>query len=177
VAEDAQAPAFIRPRAAHRERGLWVAVGALAVLLAVQCVVWDRDALAQSATWRPVVSATCALLRCQVPAWSEPAAFRMLGHDVVARPDAPDVLQVSASFRNDARWPQAWPRLRLTLSDVDGHPVGRGLFSASDYLDSAPATPVLGPGQTAAIQLDVRDPSHKAVSFHFAFVPDTTQPR
>ena len=170
-------PAFIHPRAARRERGLWAGVIALAMLLAVQCVVVDRAALAQSATWRPVVGATCAMLRCAVPAWSEPAAFKMLGHDVVARPSAPDVLQVSASFRNDARWAQAWPRLRLTLSDIDGHPVGRGVFSATDYLDDAPTASTLGPGQTAAIQLDVRDPSHKAVSFDFAFVPANAQAR
>ena len=32
----------------------------------------------------------------------------------------PGALRVQAGFRNEAPWPQAWPELVLTLSDVEG---------------------------------------------------------
>ena len=109
-------PPPMAPDRVRRERlGLAVVVG-LALLLVLQIVLADRDALAASARWRPLVAGACALLRCEVPAWREPAALTLVRRDVQPLPGHPGVLHVSAQVRNDAVWPQAWPVLVLTLS-------------------------------------------------------------
>jgi hypothetical protein len=54
-------------------------------------------------------------LRCSVPAWREPAAFHVTSRDVRPHPTAAGVLLVTATFRNDARFAQPWPRLQLSL--------------------------------------------------------------
>ena len=144
-------------------------IAALAVLLLLQVLLSDRERLAADARWRPAVGAACAVLQCEVPAWRQPAAFTLLRRDVRPHPARPGVLHVSASFRNDAVWPQAWPVLVLTLSDVDGRAVGSRAFTAGEYLADPPTQPTLRSGQSADIAMDLREPAPGIVAFTFDF--------
>jgi hypothetical protein len=145
------------------------AIGGLSLLLALQLLLAQRDALAADARWRPTVGALCNVFRCPVPAWRQPDAFTMLSRDVRPHPTAPGTLRIDASFRNDARWAQAWPRLVVSLSDVEGRVVGTRAFSAREYLGAAPTQNTLASGQTAAIHLDVVEPAPGIVAFSFDF--------
>lgn len=168
----AQAPSFVRrhaPAPARTgQRREWTIAVVLGVLLALQLVLAQRESLAASARWRPLVAGLCGVLRCEVPAWREPAAFTMLQRSVQPKPGAPGVLRVSASFRNDARWPQPWPTVLLTLSDMDGRQVGQRAFRPADYRSHGDAGHV-APGQSASIQLDVVEPARQVVAFTFDF--------
>lgn len=171
---DVAAPSFTRPRvrASTASRTSWRSIGALAVLsllLALQLLLAQRDTLAASSRWRPTMSTLCATLRCTLPPWREPAAFTMLSRDVRPHPGAPGTLLINASFRNDARWPQPWPSLLLTLSDLDGRMVGARTFAASEYLDAPPTQSGLASGQTAAVSLVVVEPAPDIVAFTFDF--------
>jgi len=116
------------------------------------------------------MSALCAVLQCALPAWRDPEAFTMLSRDVRPHPSAAGTLQIDASFRNDARWAQAWPRLVVSLSDIDGRVLGTRAFTAREYLGEVSATQTtLGPGQTAAISLAVVEPAPGVVAFSFEF--------
>ena len=167
-------PSFLRVRTAHAGAlpARWMPIAVLcglSMLLALQLVLAQRDTLAADARWRPTVEALCGLLRCSVPAWREPDAFTMLSRDVRPHPRAPGTLQIDASFRNDARWPQPWPRLVVSLSDVDGRVVGTRAFEAREYLGAAPTQNALAPGQTAAIHFAVVEPAPGIVAFGFEF--------
>ena len=164
-------PSFLHaPKPALRERRLVVAgIVVLAVALVMQVLLADRARLAADARWRPVVVGLCTVLGCSVPPWHEPSAFSMIERDVRAYPATAGVLRVSATFRNDARWAQAWPTLLLTLSDVDGRVVGARAFAPADYMDQALASTRLEPGQRASIAFDVREPAPDIVTFTFEF--------
>ena len=95
------------------------------------------------------------MLRCDLPEWREPAAFALLDRSVQPKPGAAGVLKVSASFRNDARWAQPWPTLRLSLSDIDGREAGARAFAPAEYRRGHAATDVLAPGQSALVEFDV----------------------
>ncbi|MGO4552394.1 DUF3426 domain-containing protein [Lysobacter sp. 2RAF19] len=169
------APSFTRTRAGLRGQTptrwtSFAAIGALSLLLAMQLLLAQRDALAANARWRPAISALCGVLRCTLPAWRDPEAFTMLSRDVRPHPSAAGTLQIDASFRNDARWPQAWPRLVVNLSDIDGRVLGSRAFTAREYLGDVSGTQsTLGPGQTAAISLAVVEPAPGVVAFSFEF--------
>jgi hypothetical protein len=167
------APSFATTRATTaRSRRDYRAVGAalaLTLALGLQLLLAQRAVLAADPGWRPAITALCGLLRCALPPWREPAAFTMLNRHVRPHPDAPGTLLIDASFRNDARWPQPWPRLELTLSDVDGRTVGARTFDASEYLGVPPAQPELAPGQSASLSLAVVEPAPDIVSFTFDF--------
>jgi hypothetical protein len=168
------APSFARvrtsPGSAWPAQWPHIAVfAALSLLLALQLVLAQRDALAANARWRPTIDALCGVLRCSVPAWRQPDAFTMLSRDVRPHPRAPGTLQIDASFRNDARWAQPWPRLVVSLSDIDGRVVGTRAFTAREYLGAPPTQNLLASGQTAAIRLAVVEPAPGIVAFSFEF--------
>ena len=166
------APSFARRHAPAPVRTThwrsWLIVAGLFVLLLVQMMLAQRVELAGNARWRPLITGACALLRCEVPAWREPAAFTMLQRSVQPKANTRGVLHVSASFRNDARWAQPWPTVLLTLSDMDGRQVGMRAFTPADYLGKD-AAGAIAPGQSATIQLDIVEPAQQVVAFTFDF--------
>jgi len=170
-----RAPSFARkPTAAsaaqQRARRIeWGTVAGLAVLLVVQSVASDFDQIAGNATTRPWLQHACAFLRCTLPPWREPQALRLLQRDVRANPARPGQLRISASFRNDARWAQPWPRLRVTLSDADGRAIAARDFGANEYLGTKPTASGIASGQVAGVAVDVVDPSPRVTAFTFEF--------
>ncbi|MCF8795513.1 DUF3426 domain-containing protein [Xanthomonas campestris] len=148
----------------------WAVLVGLVLLLGLQIVIADRARLAGDARWRPLVSAACAVARCALPPWRDPATLTLLTRDVRPLPAYPGVLQIQASFRNDARWAQAWPWLQLSLSDADGRVIGTRVFSPQDYLGQAPAAQdTLAPGQAVQVAFRVREPAASTAAFSFDF--------
>ncbi|NOT88479.1 MAG: DUF3426 domain-containing protein [Lysobacter sp.] len=167
------APSFVRGAggtpASPRERWLPAIAAMLALLLGLQWLLADRARLAADPQWRPVLNAVCKALRCELPPWREPAAFTLLQRDVRQHPDIPGALRVSATFRNDARWSQPWPSLRLTLSDVNGRPAGERSFRAEEYLGGPPSQPELASGESATVAMDILEPAARIVAYDFSF--------
>ena len=170
------APSFARESRAHTappadtQRWQWGLVLALALLLGLQIILADRAKLAADAGTRPLVSGLCTVLQCTLPAWHEPSAFSMLSRDIRPVPGQAGALQVQTSFRNDARWAQAWPALRLSLSDADGRVIGRRTLQPAEYLgpDADPQAR-LEPGQSAQVSFRLREPAAATVAFSFEF--------
>lgn len=185
-AADAAAPAQFQPLPAQAapafaRRGLsrprlrasgrqWALLVGLVGLLALQIVIADRAQLAADARWRPLVSAACAVARCTLPAWREPGALTLLNREVRPLPGVPGVLQIQASFRNEARWAQAWPWLQLSLSDADGRVIGTRVLAPQEYLGQPPAAQdTLAPGQAVQVAFRVREPAASTAAFSFDF--------
>ena len=147
----------------------WLLLALLLLVLVVQVIVADRARLAADPAWRPTVRKLCGWLQCDVPPWVEPDAFRVTAREVRPHPSAPGVLLVTASFRNDAAFGQRWPLLELSLSDLDGHSLGRRRFTPEEYLGREPERATIASGQSASIALEVLDPGKRAVAFDFEF--------
>lgn len=166
-------PSFIRaPETEVSTRARWqgpAVIVALALLLLLQVVLAQRTQLAADARWRPLVSTLCVVARCDLPAWQEPAAITLLRRDIHPDPAHPGVLQVSASFRNDARWQQAWPALQLTLSDVDGRALGTRIFQPREYLAHPTSAATIASGQVVDVAMDILEPAPGVVAFTFDF--------
>ncbi|MBD9470277.1 DUF3426 domain-containing protein [Pseudoxanthomonas sp. PXM01] len=170
----APGPRFLRrarttPVHARRARLQWAAVAAMSLLLCIQIVIADRARLATQAGWRPLVMALCGTFGCEVPTWREPDAFTMLSRDVRPLLDAPGTLQAQATFRNEARWPQAWPVILLTLKDADGRTLGARALEPVDYLPDDQLLTTIEPGQSAQMAVRIREPSASVVAFSFDF--------
>lgn len=168
------APSFVHtgPRSPVTATRYWqlALVAVLAVVLLLQVAIADRANLAASASTRPLMVKLCAVLQCTLPPWNEPDAFTVLNRDIRPVSAEPGVLQVQASFRNDARWAQAWPTLRLSLSDADGRVVAQRRFEPVEYLGAVDAPrQTLEPQQSAQISFRLREPAAATVAFSFDF--------
>ena len=148
----------------------WLLVPLLVASLALEVAVADRARWAADPALRPRMEQLCALLRCRLPPWQEPGAFHITTREIRPHPSASGVLLVTASFRNDAAFAQEWPRLQLSLSDLDGQSLGLRRFTPREYLGSTPATRLIGPGQSASVTLEILDPGKRAVAFSFDFL-------
>jgi hypothetical protein len=170
---NAPPPTFLnRPRPAPKPRGdywRWFAAIFLIAALPLQIAVADRVRVAADPIWRPRIESLCGLLRCELPPWRELGALHVTSRDIRPHPTVPEALLVTASFRNDARFAQAWPQLELSLADMNGDALGLRRFSPREYLGAAPTTPLLAPGQSASIALEILDPGKRAVAFDFEF--------
>lgn len=167
------APSFLlgpRPAPVRTPRWQWGLATVLGAVLLLQIAIADRARFAAHAGTRPLVGALCKVVRCTLPAWHEPAAFTMLQREVRPLPGRAGALLVQASFRNDARWEQDWPALRLSLSDADGRVIGRRTLLPADYLGPAhdPAQR-LAPGQSAQVAFHLREPAAGTVAYSFEF--------
>jgi hypothetical protein len=170
----AASPDFVQPRTPPstpfwRRHGGWALVPLLLGLLVLQVLVADRARLAADPAWRPRIVALCGVLGCEVPDWREPTAFRVTSRDVRPHPNAVGALLVTATFRNDARFAQAWPRLQLTLANPEGEALGLRRFGPREYFGSDPSQPRIGAGESATVSLAVIDPGKRAVSFEVGF--------
>lgn len=167
------APSFLgstRARTLPAPRWHWLLVAGLALLLLLQSVLADRARLAADAGNRAWLGTLCGVLRCSLPAWHEPTAFTMTSREIRPLPGQAGVLQVQASIRNDARWAQAWPDLRLSLSDADGRVIGSGVFTPAQYLGENPGAALLEQGQSARVAFRVQEPAASTVAFTFDFL-------
>lgn len=147
----------------------WLAAALLLLGLVLQIVLADRARLAGDARWRPRLEQLCGALGCSLPPWHEPLAFRVTNRQVQPHPTAPGALLVTTSFRNDARWPQAWPLMEVALHDLDGQALGLRRFTPVEYLGSLPESALIAPGQSAIATLEILDPGKRAVAFNFDF--------
>jgi len=154
------------PRAAGWQ---WALLVALSLLLVLQVLLADRARLAADAAWRPLISPLCEALGCSIPPWHQPDALTMLSRDVSPIAGRAGGLNVQATFRNDARWAQAWPVLQLSLSDADGRVLGSRAFTPREYLGATAAQTELAPGQSAHIALQLHEPNPNVVAFTFDF--------
>lgn len=165
-------PSFIdEPLVAPRSRRWrWAAVAVvLSLALLLQVIIADRKRLATDPVWRPRLEMLCGVLRCTLPAWKEPRAFHVTSRDIRPHPSVPNALLLTASFRNDAAFAQDWPQLEVALTDLDDQPLGLRRFEAREYLGNEPAMPMIMPGQSASLTLEIMDPGKHAVAFRLEF--------
>jgi Protein of unknown function (DUF3426) len=148
----------------------WIILAAAMGLgLLLHMIIADRARLATDPAWRPRLEAICHVLQCSLPVWHEPSAFRVSTRDIRPHPSVPNALLLSASFRNDAQFAQAWPQLEVALVDLEEQALGLRRFQVREYLGKEPNSKLIMPGQSANLTLEILDPGKRAVAFRLEF--------
>ena len=146
--------------------GMWIIF--LLLLLGVQYVWFNVDALAADDAWRPTVERFCGVLGCAVPLRSEADQLAITSRDVRQHPTTDGALLINASFENRADFVQQYPVFEISFTDSDGRPVARRRFLPNEYVaDAATVASGLPSNATTQVVLEVMDPGDQAVSFQF----------
>jgi predicted Zn finger-like uncharacterized protein len=133
-AEEEPLPYF-GPRPERRTRLWWgIAAGLLLIALNVQALFYFRGAIAL--VWpqaRPYIESLCRG-RCEIPLPKRAELMSIETSDLQAEPTATGVMALSATLRNRAAFPQAFPALELTLTDEHDQPLARRVLKPAEYL-------------------------------------------
>ena len=144
----------------------WAAgTAALAVILLLQLIHSQRDDLARSPTFGPVVAGAYALFGATALAPTDLSAYELRQWGAASDPAAPNRLVLRASIVNHASYAQPMPLLRLALQDRFGGTLGLRDIGPADYLPGSGASNLLGPGERADALIRIVDPGSEAVGF------------
>jgi predicted Zn finger-like uncharacterized protein len=148
------------------QRWPWVAgVSVLAILLLLQVVHSQRDALAQSPSLGPAIAGAYAFLGLSMLTPTDLSAYELRQWGAASDPNEANRLTLRASIVNRATYAQPFPLLRLTLQDRFGGTLGLRDIGPADYLPGAGVGGLLGPGERADALIRIVDPGPEAVGF------------
>lgn len=117
-----------------------IAIAFLVALIAAQAVFHFRDAIA--AHWpaaQPALTRVCSLAGCTIRPLRDAAMSHLSidASDLQADPAHRGLLILTATLRNRAAWPLAYPHLELTLTDAQDQVVVRRALAPPDYAGGA----------------------------------------
>jgi predicted Zn finger-like uncharacterized protein len=166
-AAPSDAPAVADAPSAARVALPWtISAAALAVVLVLQIIDHQRDALATDTRFGAALTALYGVFGVHlVPRWDLHAYdVRQLGASV--EPGSAGAITVRASIRNVGAKPQPLPLLRVTLQDRFGNRLASREVPPHDYLPPSVAPPaLLSVDQRIDAQLAFVDPGTSAVGF------------
>jgi len=120
---------------------------------------------------QPWLEQFCQYAPCRIHARRDVDQIRILERDIRANPQDKKALLITATIINQANFSQAYPDIRVTLSDLTGSVVAQRRFSPADYLGSLNNPFLLmKSGVPVHIRIDVLDPGRDAVNFEFQFL-------
>ncbi len=141
-----------------------------AILLALfflgQITYWQNvDLLPRS--W---INSFCKPIGCGDQNKQDLAAIKILNRSIYSHPNADNALMITASFVNQAKNPQPFPLLQITLLDTQGQLVAVRRFSPKDYLvDQSLNDTLMQANQPVGARLEVQDPGNTVIAYEFEF--------
>lgn len=164
-----------RPRSRNRlpmgETWAW-AGGAvvLSILLASQILAFEGRRLAQNVHTRPWMESLCSTLGCTLQPFRDVGNLQILDRTLTLAGRPKDGFEFTLVFANQSDLPQAYPRLKLVLNQLDGRPAAERLFEPAEYLPDWSAGSRMLVGVPVEISLSLSRPSREIGGFAIDFL-------
>jgi len=150
---------------------LWtIAILILILLLGGQYIISNRSQLSQIPALRPWISRLCAIRDCKLPPLRALNEIKLLNHNIATDPQKPQTLTLTGTIENTASFPQPFPVIQISFSNIQGQIVATGRFKPTQYLPPQTASKNRMPSnKPIAINVSFQDPGSEAVSYEFSF--------
>jgi len=135
-------------------------------LLAVQVLLFEGDRLVQNPQLRPMLDLACDTLKCALPEFRASQDIRVVSRSLRPTADDDGALEFNLVIANKSSLAQAFPNIRLALTDGGGRPVLARLFTPSDYLPDRDSS-LMPVGKPFEIRLLLAKPQRDVVGFEF----------
>ena len=147
------------------------------MLLSTQLVDVYRLPLSQNPVIGPSLQAVYARLGHSLTGPASVSDWGVGALNVTTDPDSTGALSITGALTNGAGLVQAWPMLRVVLTDRFGEALRSRDFKPAEYLAQGQAGVALAPGLSARFRLDIADPGAEAVGFSLTPCLDATTGR
>ena len=136
----------------------------LLTLLIAQYAYFMREDMAKYPALRPGMEKFCSVVatfaKCNIPLRRDLTQIVKEDSSVAAHPEVTDALRVNTTLVNKADFPQPYPYLQVTLSDINGTVIAKRRFHPNEYL--SPNTDIksgMSPHTQVPVVLEVATPS------------------
>lgn len=109
----------------------------IAVLVAQAIYIYRAELSVNAPATRPYLQRYCELLGCTIPSPQYAKLLNIESSDMQPDTQQPGVITLSATIRNHAPNPQAFPSFQLTLIDYQDRPLASRNFPPEAYLEDA----------------------------------------
>ncbi len=149
-----------------RRRLLRVGIGVIAIGLLVALVAGRRQIVQTVPALRPIYTAACQALQCQIPLPADADAWSVESNELLEDPNVPQLFHFAATLRNRSRYAQAYPTLDLSLTDMEGLAVDRRVVPPQQYLPGGhPVTDGLAPNAEVAVRVEVKGADRRSQGY------------
>lgn len=135
-------------------------------MLLVQLFVFEGDRLLQNPQLRPFLDLACDTLHCTLPEFRASQDIHIVSRSLRPMADEGNGLEFNLVIANQSSLAQAFPRIKLALTDGGGRPVQSRIFTPSDYLPSNDLR-VMPVGKPFEIRLVLARPQQDVQGFEF----------
>jgi predicted Zn finger-like uncharacterized protein len=136
---------------------------------AVQYAYFQRMQLAENEQYRPWLEQLCAIAKCDLPLRQDINRIELANHAVQSHPRYNNSLLITASIVNRADFPQHYPDVEITMTDIAQKRVATRRFEPVEYLAGSSPDGAFEPQVAVHLMLEVLDPGKDAVGFEFRF--------
>jgi predicted Zn finger-like uncharacterized protein len=150
-------------------RAWMVAIIIFSVLAVAQLVNLDKLELSQTVFGRPIVNLWCGMSGCLAGELVQVDKIDLVHTSVSAHDTEAGVLVVDIHMVSRTILGQPHPSIQLTLTDRDGMPTARRVFTAQEYLTNTTRNE-LAPNVISELTLEIADPPDDSVGFEVALV-------
>lgn len=164
-------------RAAARPKGRTLLMSLVALLLlallAFQMLYYWRDTVvALYPQTRMAMQTFCELAQCRIDFLKQPDQLSIEASSLEADPNDSSVVILRATLRNRAPFPQGFPALELTLTDIKDEPVARRVFMPNEYNGKRPTAQGIEANAEVHVQLRMQLLGLKAQGYRlYLFYP------
>lgn len=142
----------------------------LALLLAAQIALFHKDRLSRQPILAETISNLCEVFGCVNEPVRDLERIEIINRNVISHPTLPNALMISATFANIAPFPQPYPLMQVSLTDLQGKIIATRRFVPREYLSAASDSKgLMPPGHPITASVEVADPGGGAVAFEFDF--------
>lgn len=149
-------------------------IGLMLGTLAVQSAYLFRQEISNRwPEFRPWFEQICQHIGCGMPLATDIKTIRIATSDLESEPAQTGRYVLHAEIRNDARHPQAYPHLELTLTDNRSRPVVRRVLLPEEWLPDTGESQGFAANSSVPVRLPFAAPeAHNAAGYRlYAFYP------
>jgi len=162
----------VEPR--QREPGfagrlIWAGASlALLLLLAAQAGYFEKDRVLKDQSLRPWLEVAASIMHQELPPYADTHFIKVNSRSLHPVHSGEGSYDFSLSLTNTAHIPQAFPSIKLVLTELNGNPIASRTFAPQDYLgNNRFAADMMPNGKSQEIHLILAKPSWEIGGFAF----------
>lgn len=149
--------------------GWWLGGLAMLALLVWQVSIFEGVRLAQNERLRPWLELACESFACDLTPYKDTSQIQVVDRALLPAPDDIEGYEFRVIISNQSSMAQAFPLIRLVLSELGGRAIASRTFEPDEYLDATRPSkmPV---GKPFEIRLLLAKPSSEVGGFSFELI-------